>query len=393
MKQASSKKKISIALAALAFASLLAGCASSKPSSSSESPSSSQAGVPALAGARIVEDAKFHSANLLEVSQKSFEDLGFALGDSCNVSFSNGATYRDVPYFNGYYVKNGKPVIVAYPSSSCILVTLNNVGIWEDAKLSSSVTVSITLNEKGKYLATQEALSQSYSLERSEYSSDEEFSNFRALKGGSLKDDFIYRGASPFDNSRNRAEITDALLKKYSIKAIVDLADGEEDMSSYKADATYAFPYSESLYDSGDVILLSMGSGYSSDAYMQSVAKGVRHMLSKSSPYYIHCMEGKDRTGFVCTLIEALAGATYDEMKADYMKTYENYYKVSEANDLEKYNAIVSLYFDSFCEFLHGESDVSKLKKASYAEDAKGYLKKGGLSEEEVSSFLTLITK
>lgn len=393
MKQASSKKKIGIALAALAFASSLAGCASNKSSSSSEAPSSSQASVPALTGAMVVEDPKFHSANLKEVSQKSFEDLGFALGDSCDVIFSNGATYADVPYFNGYYVKNGKPVIVAYPSSSCILVTLNNVGIWKDAKLSSSVKVSITLKEKGKYLATQEALSQSYSLERSEYSSDEEFSNFRALKGGSLKDDFIYRGTSPFDNSRNRAEITDALLKKNSIKAIVDLADGEEDMNAYKADTTYSFPYSESLYEAGDVILLSMGSGYSSEPYMQSVAQGVRHMLSKSSPYYIHCMEGKDRTGFVCTLIEALTGATYEEMKADYMKTYENYYKVTEAKDPEKYKAIVSLYFDSFCEFLHGESDVSKLKTASYAEDAKGYLKKGGLSEEEISSFLALITK
>ncbi len=385
-------KIICLSLGACAIAGVVS-CGSSKPSSNETSDSSSEVLIPSLKEASISEDEKFHCANIPEVSQKSFEDLGFTLGDSCNVTFSNGVVYKDVPYFNGYYVKNGQPVIVAYPSSNCILVTLNNVGIWEEAKLSSSIKVSITLNEKGKYLATQTALSQSYSLDRSQYTSDEEFSNFRALKGGSLKNNFIYRGASPFDNSRNRAEITDSLLKKNSIKAIVDLADGEGDMNAYKKDSTYSFPYSESLYDSGDVILLSMGSGYTSEPYMQSVAKGVRHMLSKSSPYYVHCMEGKDRTGFVCTLIEALAGATYDEMKTDYMKTYENYYKVTEAKDPEKYNAISSLYFDSFCEFLHGESDVNKLKTASYVEDAKSYLRNGGLSEEEISSFLTLITE
>lgn len=33
-------------------------------------------------------------------------------------------------------------------------------------------------------------------------------------------------------------------------------------------------------------------------------------------------------------------GATYDEVCADYMKTYENYYKVEKGSD--KYNAILS---------------------------------------------------
>ncbi len=391
MRQKNSKIKAAKLFASLSLLALLAGCNNPTPSSSQSEDSSSQIVLPVLNGARIEEDSKFHSANLPGVSQSSFEALGFALGDSCTVSFSNGKIYDDVPYYNGYYVKNGAPVIVAYPGNSCLLVTLSNVGIWEAAGLSSSVTVSIALKEKGKYLTTQEALSQSYSLDRSTYSSDEEFSNFRSLKGGKLKENLLYRGASPFDNSRNRAEITDSLLEKNGIKTIVDLADDEEDMVAYKEDTTYSFPYSESLYDSGSVVLLGMGAGYSSTSYMESVAKGVRHMLDKEGPYYIHCMEGKDRTGFVCTLFESLAGASYTEMRDDYMKTYENYYKVSEEKEKEKYEAIVSLYFDSFCEFLHDESDVDVLKKASYVDDAKSYLAKGGLSEAEISSFQSLI--
>ena len=65
--------------------------------------------------------------------------------------------------------------------------------------------------KEGKYSPIQEALGQKYSFERSEYVSDEEFSNFRALSGGSLKQNFFYRGASPVDNSHKRAGITDSL--------------------------------------------------------------------------------------------------------------------------------------------------------------------------------------
>ncbi len=341
--------------------------------------------TPSLKDCAVSKDEKFGSATL-DISISSFNDLGFALGDSCSVSFSNGYALSDVPYFNGYYVKNGQPVIVAYPASEYVSITLNNVGIWDTANLSSGDSVSVTLAEKGKYLATQEALGQSYSLLREEYSSDEEFANFRALKGGKIKEGTLYRGASPFDNSRNRAPYVDALLKKNEISTIIDLADSSSDISSYLADDSYSFPYAKSLYEGGQVALLSMGSGYTTAVYKQKVAEGCRFMIEKEAPYYIHCMEGKDRTGFVSTLLEALSGASYEQMRDDYMLTYKNYYKISLEETPEKYNAVVSLYFDSFMESLIGNSDVEALKKASYVDGAKKYLKEGGLSEEEIAS-------
>jgi protein tyrosine/serine phosphatase len=32
--------------------------------------------------------------------------------------------------------------------------------------------------------------------------------------------------------------------------------------------------------------------------------------------YVVHCIEGKDRTGYVCALLEGLCGATYEEIVA-----------------------------------------------------------------------------
>lgn len=348
--------------------------------------------APVLSRANISEDTKFKAATV-DISIDGFNELGFALGDSCDISFSNGYTLTDVPYFDGYYVKNGAPVIVAYPSSQYLSITLNNVGIWDTAGLTSDCTVTITLNTAKKYLATQEALGQSYSLKREDYGDDEEFSNFRSLSGGNLKDGLVYRGASPVDDSRKRAACTDGLLRKYGIAAVIDLADSDDDMKGYFGEEGFSSAYTKALYENGKVITLSMGSSYASDSYRQSVVSAFRYMLTTDGPYYIHCMEGKDRTGFVCCLLEALAGADYDEMRADYMKTYENYYKIFEDSMPEKYNAIVSLYFDSFMECLTGAANTDGFRQEDIEAGAREYLRIGGMSDSEIDSFIGLISK
>ena len=347
---------------------------------------------PALRQASVSENTKFKSATV-EITAEEFGKLGFALGDSCDVVFSNGYTLTDVPYFNGYYVKNAAPVIVAYPSDKYLTVTLNNIGIWDTAGLTDDCTVTVTLNTAGKYLATQEALGQSYSLLRDEYASDEEFCNFRALSGGRLKNNFIFRGASPVDNSRNRAKYTDGLLEKNKIASVVDLADSDDEIRAAFDEENFSSAYFSSLYESGRAVALDMSSAYASDAYKKSVAAAFRHMLNTDGPYYIHCMEGKDRTGFVCALLEALAGADYDEMCADYMKTYENYYKISAEKTPEKYNAVVSLYFDAFMECLVGTDDINVLKSADYVGGARSYLKSGGMTDGEIDAFIALVSE
>ncbi len=343
-----------------------------------------------LSKAHISEDVKFKTA-VVDISIDDFNALGFEYGDSCKVTFSNGHALENVPYYNGYYVKNGDPVIVAYPSSTNIQVTFNNTGIWDVYSLKDTDTVDIQLTEKKKYISTQEALSQSYSLDRSQYGSDEEFVNFRALKGGALKENYIFRGASPVDNSRNRATYTDHLLKENNIHAIIDLADSDDDMKSYISKEDFSSDYTKGLYEDNKVILLAMGSGYTTENYKKSLANGFQFMVKNPSPYYIHCMEGKDRTGFVCTLIEALAGASYDEMCTDYMMTYQNYYKITKETTPEKYNAIVSLYFDSFIDCILG-TDTDK-SNPDYKKGAKDYLLSAGMTSNDIDEFINLITK
>ncbi|MBR4408933.1 MAG: hypothetical protein IKT11_04340, partial [Bacteroidales bacterium] len=128
----------------------------------------------------VSKDEKFGAA-FLSMSQEEFESLGFRLGDAVDIEFQNGYSLSDVPYFNGYYVRNGEPVMVAYPGDPYIRITLNNMGIWDTAGLKEGDTVTITLVGEGRYLAIQEALGQIYSFDRSDYPSDEAFCNFRSF--------------------------------------------------------------------------------------------------------------------------------------------------------------------------------------------------------------------
>ena len=341
--------------------------------------------------AEIHKDAKFDSANL-NVGAEDFEAAGIAMGDSVDVAFSNGETLTDVPYFNGYYVKTGKPVVVAYHGFDYIQIACSNSDFWTPCKLEDGMTVTITLNTAAKYLATQEALGQQYSMERTDYASDEIFANFRALKGGKLKADFLYRGASPVDNSRGRAAYVNEFLEKHNIVCVIDLADSDKDMLKYFEKDDFSSDYARKLYEEGRTITLSMNASYSKDKYKQSVVEGLLKLTELGGPAYIHCLEGKDRTGFVCMLIEALAGASYEEMRDDYMLTYANYYNITADGTPDRYKAVVELYFDAFMEYLSGETDAAKLKELSYIDYAKQYLIDGGMTEAQIDELLSLIT-
>lgn len=126
-----------------------------------------------------------------------------------------------------------------------------------------------------------------------------------------------------------------------------------------------------------------MDVNYTSDEFRADLISGLRKIKDKEGPYLVHCLEGKDRTGFVCMLLEALAGASYDEIIDDYMETYANYYGITRETKPEKYAAIKENNIDYMLRFIAGgeETDPAKedLKSAS-----EKYLKDGGMEDEEI---------
>ena len=337
----------------------------------------------------------------IKIAIDDFNALGFSFGDSIDLTFDNGRKLEDIPYYNGYYVDAGEPLLIGYPGYEYIKATINygqdlwdefslkvpaNVeGLWKKAVLEEHNTATITLHEKGKYLPIQEASDIHYFDERERYDSDAMFANFRSMNLGKLKRDVIYRSASPCDNQYNRAPYVDALIREAGVKTILDLADNEVKIEKYIARDDFASPYFLSLYDSDQVIPIALNMNYLSDDFGMKIVQGFNLMAEKEGPYLIHCTEGKDRTGFVAMLIEALAKASYEEIEADYMKTYANYYRIDKSNDKEKYQIILERNLDGMIAFMVNDAGID-FKNCDLSIYAENYLQRCGMSEEQIQT-------
>ena len=348
----------------------------------------------------------------VKIGIEDFNKLGFSYGDSVKLVFSNGYTLEDIPYYNGYYVDAGDPLLIAYPGYDYVKAAINyGADLWEEAglqgvllqagqttslfalaKLDEHSTASIYLNEKGKYLPVQNARDIHYYDEREKYESDEIFANFRSMEVGNLKPGTVYRSASPCDNQHHRAPYVDRLIEKAGVKCILNLADNEKKIAGYLEAQDFDSPYFRTLYEGGNVIPLALNMNYLSDEFRTKIAEGFRAMTKQEGPYLIHCTEGKDRTGFVCMLVEALAGASYQEIVDDYMLTYDNYYKITEEKDKEKYDVILEKNLIAMLKAVAGDAEAD-LQKEDLSALAKEYLLGLGMTEEEITAFLQKVCR
>ena len=321
----------------------------------------------------------------IELTIDEFNALGFAFGDSVDVVFSNGKEIQDLPYFSGYFVPVGELVACGYPGYPHVVIARNFSGpTWDEFGMTDDTTVTITLNEKGKYLAVQELYSLEYSNIRESYPSDVAFANYREVKGGSLKPRTFYRSASPCNNQNLRASSTDRLTELCGIRFVLNLSDTETKYQAHTEAEDFDSPYYASLYQEGNVLLLGMNANYRSDDFAKILSEAFLAMSEHEGPCLIHCVEGKDRTGFACTLLLALAGASPQEIIDDYMITFTNSYGVTKEEMPDRYNAILGNMLDFFyclCDVETGtDPDTLDLRAG-----AENYLRRGGLSDEQIA--------
>ena len=237
--------------------------------------------------------------------------------------------------------------------------------------------------------------------------SDEKFGNFRVVNVGNLKKDILYRSASPVDNEHNRAAVVDRLING-KVNTIINLSDNDAELLSHFNASDFNSPYAKSLYDKGSIIALAMNMNFKGingeedgalslftefkePTFQQKLIAGLRFALEHDGPYLIHCVEGKDRTGFVCMVIEALAGATYEEIVNDYMITYDNYYDINKETNLTKYNIIKTKNIEEMLKTII-DDDAVDIKTADYSYYIERYLISKGMNEEEVKALKQKLT-
>ena len=372
-------KVLSAFLAVLLLLTGLAACTGKQPHALS------------VDGLGVVHESEFGGV-YLTMTIDDFNARGFCYGDSVTVTFSNGYTMDDLPYFSGYYVNVNEPLLVAYPGYDYIKAAINyGKDVWEFAELDESMTAAVTLKEHGKYLDIQEASDIHYLDEREKYPSDAVFANFRVVEVGRLKKGTLYRSASPCDNQHNRAPYVDALIGDAGVNCVVNLADNEAKVQKYIAADDFRSPYWLSLYENGHVILLSMSMNFQADDFKMKICEGLRAMSAQEGPYLVHCTEGKDRTGFMCMLLEALAGASYRELVDDYMLTYDNYYQITERSDKAKYDTILDRNLVAMIRYIVNDDSVD-ITTADLSVYARTFLLSIGMTDAEIDALLDRLT-
>ena len=340
--------------------------------------------------ATVADIAKYGNLILDKTGAELFAD-GLEYGDLLTVTILDkewemplGSNYSDVD--------TGLPVVRAESEEAPVVIAINMgdlataAGIASKAKIEEDpgyrwdylveqpVQVTISLKQEDGYREQWLIHQLVRTNERTDYAqlSDEAFANFRVIDTTGMGESKLYRSSSPINPEIGRSAYADEAAKNAGIQTIVNLADAS---NTYEGTEN-------AYYQSCQAIYLNLGVDFADPAFKAGLAEGLRFIIAGEAPYLVHCNEGKDRAGFTSALLECLMGASADEVIADYMETYINYYGLEKGT--EKYDAVVNSNIVKTLVTAFGAEDIYA---ADLAMEAEAFvMEELGLTQEEVSA-------
>ena len=354
-----------------------------------------------------VNDIQKYGNLVLSITKSDMDSIGAEYGDVFTISLGDETleapyctSYSDVDLGNLVLRNDGDIMILAinmgdFASTYGIATKVTNPDktyewVFEEGKKLEDVTLSLVLSGKGEYRDQYLIHQLSRTNDRNDYSSDAVFANFREIKGGNLGSYALYRSSSPVNNEIGRAKYADKLAEESKINTVMNLADSSDAVEGYFKEEGFASPYYKSLYERGQVIALNMGVSFKTREFQAALVEGLTFLSKSEGPYLIHCNEGKDRAGFTSALLSALMGLSYDEIAADYMTSYENYYHVEKGT--EQYEAVKRSNIDSMLSFIAGV-EADNLSSVDLSVKAEEFLLAIGMEKANIDTLKSKLSK
>ena len=368
-----------------------------------------KASIATVGGATAAESVSF-SGSVTEIqkygnivvgiSPEAMKAAGYEYGDILAVTV-NGKTF-DIPFCTNYSdVDTGS--LVARDAGDLVIAinmgdfaTANGLAVkekYEDGSYAwilpanttlSDIVVEIEMGEKAGYRDEYLIHQLVRTNDRADYASDLVFANFRNIEMGEIGSNVLYRSSSPINNEIGRASYADSFASMTLVQCVMNLADNNDGIEAYIAADDFASPYYKHLYSSNKVVALNLGVDFSAAEFKSGLANGLKFFAANKGPYLVHCNEGKDRAGFVSALLEAYMGASFDEIVADYMKTYENYYHIESGSD--QYEAVKNSNIVSILRTIAGVDKSVDVSTIDLAKAAEAYIASLGLTDAELAS-------
>lgn len=354
-----------------------------------------------------VKDIQKYGNLVLSITKSDMDSINAEYGDVFTISFNDQAlqapyctSYSDVDLGNLVLRNDGDVMILAinmgdFASTYGIATKVTNPDktyewVFEEGKKLEDVTLSLVLSGKGEYRDQYLIHQLSRTNDRNDYSSDAIFANFREIVGGNLGDGALYRSSSPVNNEIGRAMYADKLAEENKINTVMNLADSSDAVEGYFKEEGFASPYYKKLYENGQVIVLNMGVSFKTREFQAALVEGLTFLSLNEGPYLVHCNEGKDRAGFTSALLSALMGLSYEEIAADYMTSYENYYHVEKGT--EQYEAVKRSNIDSMLSFIAGV-EADNLSSVDLSAKAEEFLLAIGMEKANIDTLKSKLSK
>lgn len=347
--------------------------------------------------ANVADIAKYGNLILDQTGEELFA-TGLEYGDLLTVTILDQEW--EVPLGSNYSdVDTGLPVVRAASNEEAVVIAINmgdmatTAGIAVKTKIEEEpgyrwdylveqpVQVSIALKQEDGYREQWLIHQLARTNERADYAhlSDEAFANFRVVDTTGMGENKLYRSSSPINPEIGRNVYADEAARAAAIKTVVNLADASNTYEGME----------NAYYASCQTVYLNLGVDFAAPAFKEGLAEGLRFMIAGEAPYLVHCNEGKDRAGFTSALLECLMGASAEEVVADYMETYVNYYGLEK--DTEKYNAVVN---SNIVKALATAFGVEDIFTADLAAEAEAFVvEELGLSQDEVDALKAKLGK
>ena len=344
-----------------------------------------------------VSEIQKHGNLVLSIPGTQFLSAGYAFGDIVSVRLASqeyempvGSNYTDVE--TGEMIcrvnidegKGSDQVLLAINMGD--FATAANIAaklgmeeepgyIWEYTPgLTLPIEVTISMKEEGGYYDQWLLRQLVRSHDRSDYPllSDAEFANFRPIETTGMGKQKLYRSSSPVNPEIGRSGYADAAMEEAGIATVINLADSIIDYEGWE----------DGYYHSCSITALGLSVNFEEDHFRTGLARGLRAIIAGKAPFLVHCNEGKDRAGFVSAVLEALMGASAEEIIADYMTSYSNYYGVERGT--EQYEAIAC---SNICKFLAAAFEIEDIcdPELDLSKEARQYLlEQLFLTEDEI---------
>ncbi|MDR2784661.1 MAG: tyrosine-protein phosphatase [Treponema sp.] len=175
---------------------------------------------------------------------------------------------------------------------------------------------------------------------RQDYASGAVFANFREITLGDIPPRRLYRGSHPALPGNARFPYAQQLAENARVVTVLNLSDTEGGIAL----SAENIPWYQYFINKNNIAAMAMPNDFTAPGFFIGLKTALSFMAARNPPYLIHGIEGRERTGFVAALLEALMGASAEEITADYMTSYTNLYKIPVDGD--SYRIIVWLARD-----------------------------------------------